>query len=72
MGLIWDMRATMPEHMERAIRYRNYAEELRMIAADGTTADNRAMLLRLVESYEQMAQALEALGRAKKDQGLPL
>jgi hypothetical protein len=59
------------EHLERAIRYQNYAEDVRIIAAARTTPDSRQMLLRLVDSYERLAPQLEAMSNANRDQGLP-
>lgn len=60
----------MPELYDRALRFRNYAEELRIIAGDDTTSENRQMLLKLINSYEQLARQLEAVSNAKKKQGL--
>ena len=62
----------MPQCLERAIRFRNYAEELRIIAADKTVVENQEALLKAASDYEQWAEKLEAISTAKKAQGLPL
>jgi hypothetical protein len=50
---------TLPEFSERAIRFRNYAEELRIIAADKIVRQNRQVLLRLAIDYDRMAERYE-------------
>jgi hypothetical protein len=46
----------------RVKRYRERAEELRSIAEDLRTDDCRATLIRLADSYEQMAVQAAELG----------
>ena len=61
----------MPLFLERAMRFRNYPEELRIIAADKTLVENQQMLLKMARDYERMADRLEVMSTAKEDQGLP-
>ena len=61
----------MRGELETALRYRNYAEELRIIAADRTSAANRQLLLKVAEDYDRIATSFEAIDRSKKAQGLP-
>ena len=61
----------MSEDIQRAIRYRNYAEELRLIAADKATPENRQRLISAAEDYDRMADSLEAVDRTKRAQGRP-
>jgi hypothetical protein len=63
--------ASVPQFLEKAIRFQNYAEELRVIAADRTTAENSAILLRVAADYERMAKSLEAMSTVKTTRGLP-
>lgn len=44
---------------EQALRYRNYAEELRIIAADRTVEETKQALLKCATLYDQMAQRKE-------------
>ena len=62
----------MPAFLERAIRFRNYAEELKIIASDRTIPENQRALLKAAGDYERMAGQLEAMSEAKKAMGLPL
>ena len=55
----------MTTELFRAVRYRNYAEELRVIAADHKDADNRQILVRIADDYERMAAELEAIAAAR-------
>jgi len=48
------------------MRCRNYAEELRIIAADKLIPENNQKLLRIAASYEAMASALEAIYEFKR------
>jgi hypothetical protein len=50
---------------ETAERYRQRAEELRLIAANDSGAVNREAILKVAEDYERMANTLEA--RARRD-----
>jgi hypothetical protein len=43
------------------IRYRNCAEELRTIAGNNHTMQNRVALLRIAELYDDMANSIETL-----------
>jgi hypothetical protein len=52
----------MNDRPRTARRYREYAEELRVIAADKHVPENRDALLKIADDYEQMAAALEAVG----------
>jgi hypothetical protein len=62
----------MAEDLDTAIRCRNYAEELRLIAADKTTAENRETLLRIAEDYDRLATSFEHLVKSKQTSGLLL
>ncbi len=61
----------MGAEFDTALRCRNYAEELRINAADRTSATNRRMLLKIAEDYERIANSFEAIERSKKAKGLP-
>jgi hypothetical protein len=61
----------VPEFLERAIRFRNYAEELKIIAADRTSVENSEALLKVAVDYERMAKSLETMSASKKALGLP-
>ena len=52
------------EYLQRAIRYRNYAEELRLIAADRSVEENRDTLLRVAGDYDRIASSLEEMSKA--------
>ena len=49
----------MGNHSDYALRHRNYAEVLRLIAADKTTAEMRRLLHKLAEDYDRMAESEE-------------
>lgn len=49
----------------RAIRYRNYAEELRVVAAEHDVDQNRFVLLKVAADYDRMAAALEVIAQSK-------
>lgn len=57
----------MSDELVRCLRCRNYAEELRIIAACGESALNRASLLEIANSYDKMADSLEAALRSRKN-----
>jgi hypothetical protein len=59
----WEAQVDHPVHA--AIRCRNYAEELRIMAADRSTNENRASLLRVAIDYDRMATSFEAIDKAK-------
>jgi crotonobetainyl-CoA:carnitine CoA-transferase CaiB-like acyl-CoA transferase len=44
---------------DRAKRYRAHAEEIRSVTKDITHPESRAALLRLVATYERLAERLE-------------
>jgi hypothetical protein len=51
----------MNERLKTARRYREYAEELRVIAADKHVPENRTALLKIAEDYDRMADSLEMI-----------
>jgi hypothetical protein len=53
----------MSEELDTAQRCRLHAEELRTIAADRLSLENRDTLMRLAEDYEHMARTLEAIDK---------
>ena len=55
----------MSAETDRALRFRNYAEELRVIAASDASAASREALLRIAAEYERMAASLEAIEKSK-------
>ena len=61
----------MPLFFERAMRFRNYAEELRIIAADKTLVENQQTLLKAARDYDRLAEKLEAMSTTKQERGLP-
>lgn len=62
---------TMSTEVETALRYRNYAGELRLIAGDRSTTENRRTLLRVAADYDHLAASLEATSQSKENAGLP-
>jgi hypothetical protein len=50
---------------ERSIRFRNYAEELRIIAQEAS-ADSRNCLERIAGDYERMARSLEGIETSRQ------
>jgi len=52
--------------LDKALRFRNYADELRLIAADKATLNNRYALKRIANDYERMAETLEAIDRSNR------
>ena len=59
------------EEGEYALRYRNYAEELRLIASDKSVPETRASLLKVANDYDRLASACEAVDKSKRTSGLP-
>ena len=59
-GLLGDRNA-------RIAQYREKAEELRTISEDVILEETRSTLLRLADSYEQLAFSLEGVGAAAPD-----
>jgi hypothetical protein len=60
----------MVDDLDTAIRCRNYAEELRLIAADKTTTENRETLLRIADDYDRLATSFEHIVKSKQTSGL--
>ncbi len=60
----------MGREFDSALRCRNYAEELRIIAADRTSVENRETLLKVAEDYDRIATTFESIDRSKKAAGL--
>jgi hypothetical protein len=60
----------MVDDIESAIRYRNYAEELRIMASDFVTPENRETLRKLANNFEQIAASYEAIDSSKRLAGL--
>ena len=56
----------MDHPVHAAIRCRNYAEELRIMAADRSTNENRSALLRVAIDYDRMATSFETMDKTKK------
>ena len=55
----------MGQELERALRYRNCAEELRIIAPDKSTSDNRQTLTTIADDYDRLAESLEAIHKSQ-------
>jgi len=55
----------MTRELFRAVRYRNYAEELRIVAADQKEAGNRQILVEIADDYDRLAGELEAIAEAR-------
>ena len=58
---------SMTLELHKAIRLRDHAEELRMVA-EKTTASTRRALLRVADDYERLAAALEDFDHAMSSQ----
>lgn len=56
----------MSQETDTAVRYRQRAEELRTIAADDRTRENRTALLKIAMDYDQMAETLEAIDKTNQ------
>jgi hypothetical protein len=52
--------------MDAANRYRHRAEELRVIAEDKHTVDNRRTLFKLAADYDHMAETMMLIDRANQ------
>jgi len=50
--------------MERIVSCRNYAEELRILAAEKKQIENQWALLQTAETFDRLADAFEALQQA--------
>ena len=64
------MGCEMNGELDEALRLRNHAEELRIIAADRATPENRETLAKLAADYDRAAAAFEAIYRSKRNLGL--
>ena len=51
--------------LRRYLRYQNYAEELRTIAADKTSSPAHDTLTAIADEYDQMAVSLNSMLKAK-------
>jgi hypothetical protein len=56
----------MSEELDTARRYRQRAEELKIIADDETVHQTRLTLQRIAADYERMAETLEAIDRTNR------
>ena len=56
----------MSEELDTAVRYRLHAEELRVIAVDKLSPENRDTLMKLAEDYDHMAKTLEAIDKTNQ------
>jgi hypothetical protein len=59
----------MSEDRETATRYRQHAEELRVIAVHKTSAEIRGTLLSIADDYDRMAASLEAIEQPARARG---
>ena len=57
----------MGEDVDLAIRYRNHAEELRIIADEAIWKGTRTSLLSAAQDYDRMADTLEKMKRMAHD-----
>jgi hypothetical protein len=56
---------SMSEELRRSLRYRNYAEELRMVALGMLGEQCLTLLLAAADDYERAAGSLEAIHRSR-------
>jgi hypothetical protein len=56
----------MSEELETAKRYRQHAEELRIIAADEANRESRSALERIAKDYENLANTMEAIDKTNR------
>jgi hypothetical protein len=56
----------MSEELDTARRYRQRAEELRIVAQDERDKVTRSTLQRIAADYERMAETMEAIDRTNK------
>ena len=54
------------DELDTAARYRQHAEELRVIGDDKEARANRKALRQLAADYEQMADTMEAIDKTNK------
>ena len=57
-------REVADNEIDRSLRFRNYAEELRIIAAEATPAGRKSLLMTARE-YDHMADSMDAIVRSK-------
>ena len=56
----------MEGDIDRLIRYRNYAEELRIVAGDRVSPGDYDALQRIAVDYDRMAKSLERIIWSRK------
>jgi len=56
----------MSPWLDKSLRFRNYADELRVIASDKYVFNNRSALKRIANHYDRMAEALEAIDKSHR------
>ena len=56
----------MSDELDTAKRYRQRAEELRVVAAEETSREQRAALERIARDYEAMAVTMEIIDRTNR------
>lgn len=61
----------MSEDVELAMQYRKHAKALRAAATFDSDAKTSLILKRIARDYDQMAQALEGVARASKENHRP-
>jgi len=61
----------MDDDLNLALRYRNYAEELRTIAEKDQYYPTKKTLLQVALDYERMASAMETMAQTKWPPGIP-
>jgi hypothetical protein len=59
------------EELDIGTRYRQRAEELRMIAADEEVASTRKILLAIAADYERMADTTEVIDKTNRAMNSP-
>ena len=57
---------SLSNELETAKRYRQRAEELRIIAVDDRTRENREALEKIARDYDKMADTMEAIDRTNR------
>ena len=56
----------MSSELDTANRYRQRAEELRIIAQDDSSKETSSTLAKIADDYDRMADTLEAIDRTNK------
>jgi hypothetical protein len=59
----------MSDELDTAKRYRQRAEELRVVAAEETSREQRFALERIARDYEAMAHTMEMIDRTNRAHG---